>query len=313
MTRLTLGQSFVALNGISGWIAKEQGFFENYGLDVTLTLIRGDTQGVQALLGRSVDFLMVGAVAAMAANAAGADVITLATLGSTIPYILVTVPEIQSPQDLKGKRVGVSGTGLSVSRAAMEIALRDFGLEPKRDGIVFLPAGSASERVVALTTGGIQATVLSMAQHPRVAQLESEGKLRVLADLSELNISWDHDFILTTGAYRNSHPDVIERFMKAIVEANAFILSPVNKQAVLQSIATNLKSEELAEEIYAYVPKTVVPRPYSSMEAISTVADVLSEDFPSLAKLKVERLVDSSFLRRLDESGFIASLYNDSK
>lgn len=51
MTRLTLGQSFVALNGISGWIAKEQGFFENYGLDVTLTLIRGDTQGVQALLG----------------------------------------------------------------------------------------------------------------------------------------------------------------------------------------------------------------------------------------------------------------------
>ncbi len=313
MTQVTLGQAFVALNGISAWIAKEQGFFEKYGLDVTISLIRGDTQGIQALVGGSVDFLMAGAVAAMAANAEGADVIALATLGSVMPYILVAVPEIQSPQDLKGKRIGVSGTGLSVSRAALEIALRNFNLEPRRDGIVFLPTGSASERVMAVTTGGIHATVLSMAQHPRVARLEREGKLRVLADLSELNISWDHDFFLTTEAYRDAHQDVVEGLMKAILEASAFILDPVNKESVLQSIATNLSADELAEEIYVYVPKTVDARPYPSKDSISTVADILSQDFPSLEKLDVDRLVDSSFLLQLDESGFIDSLYSDSE
>lgn len=312
LSRINLGLAQVTLNPIGAWIADEEGFFVKQGLEAHLTLIRGDTQALQALLAGSVDVVVVGSVAAIGASAEGADVVSLATLGSTMPYLLVSSPKIRSPKGLAGKRIGVSGTGLAVSSAAVEIALREFGLDRKRDGIILIPAGSSSERIMGVSTGGIHATVLSVGQYPRIASLEEEGQLRILADLSKLNIRWDHCYLLTTRRFRDANPETLEGVLKAIVEAHAFILNPENEQAVMTSIVKNLMyEEESVEQIYDYVPSTVARKPYSSREAVRTLVALLNEDFPSLAKVDVDKLLDDSFLRELDESGFIDSLYAD--
>jgi NitT/TauT family transport system substrate-binding protein len=312
-TPVRLGLAQVTLNPIGAWIGKEHGFFAKEGLDTEITAIRGDTQAVQALLAGSSDLVIVGSVAAIAASAEGADVVSLATLGATMPYLLVTSPDIKTPKDLAGKRIGVSGTGLAVSSAAMEIALREFGMDRQRDGIIFLPAGSAGERTMAVTSGGIHATVLSVGQYPRIAKLEKEGKVRILSDLSKLDLRWDHCYLLTTGKYRDSHKDVIDRFLKALLQAHAFILNPANKPAVLASISKNLgydnESDLNPEQIYEHIPNTVVRKPYSSDEAVQTLVNMLKNEFPNLSKVDVAKLLDKSFLRTLDDSGFIDSLY----
>jgi NitT/TauT family transport system substrate-binding protein len=313
LTPVRLGLAQVTLNPIGAWIGKEKGFFEKEGLAAELTLLHGGTQAVQALLAGSTDLVVVGSVAAIAASAEGADVVSLATLGSTMPYLLVTSPEIKTPKDLAGKRIGVSGTGLAVSSAAMEIALQPFGMDRKRDGIIFLPAGSPGQRILAVSTGGIHATVLSVGQYPRIAQMEKEGKVRILSDLSKMDLRWDHCYLLTTARYRDSHKDVIERFMKALLEAHAFILNPANKPAVLASITKNLGYEQendlSADQIYEHIPETVVRKPYSSDEAVQTLVNLLKNEFPSLIKVDVSRLLDKSFVKKLDDSGFIDSLY----
>jgi ABC-type nitrate/sulfonate/bicarbonate transport system substrate-binding protein len=199
-----------------------------------------------------------------------------------------------------------------VSSAAVDIALKEFGLDRRRDGIIFLPAGSSNERLTAVTTGGIHATVLSVGQYPRIASLESQGKLRILADLSKLRIDWDHCYLLTTGRFRDANRDTVERLVKSIVQAHAFILDPRNKEAVKASIARNLgygaEQELTADQIYDHIPSTVVAKPYPSEKAVLTLVNLLKDEFPNLSKVDVKRLLDPSFLQKLDRDGFIDSL-----
>ena len=307
-TRLTVGQSFVALEAIGAWVARDQGFFAKHGLDVEIVPIRGDTQGVQALLAGGVQLLLGGPSGGLAAHAAGADVVNIATLGPSMPYVLVVRPEVQRPEDLKGKRMGVSGTGLSSSRAAVMVALRSFGLDPVRD-VTLIPSGTSSERVAAVVAGSIHATVLSTGQRARVERLAQEGRLRVLADLSELPLPWDHDVVMTTRRFIDSNRPVVLAFLKALVEANHFILKPENRETVVRVIGQMLEeSQEGAEILYQFIPRTVVPKPYPSRDAAQAMVDALKEEFPELGRARVQEYVVTSLMEELDRSGFIASL-----
>lgn len=307
-TRLVVGQSFVALEAIGAWVARDQGLFAKHGLDVELVPIRGDTQGVQALLAGGVQILLGGPSGGLAAHAAGADVVNVATLGPSMPYVLVVRPEIQKPADLKGKRVGVSGTGLSSSRAAVMVALEYLGLNPLRD-VTMLPTGTSSERIAGLASGAIHATVLSTGQRARVQRLEQEGRLRVLADLSELPIPWDHDVVMTTRRFINANRPAVLAFLRALVEANHFILQPANRETVLRVIAQMLdESREGAEALYAFIPRTVVPKPYPSRDAARALVEVLKDEFPELGRARVDEYVDTSLMAEIERSGFMESL-----
>lgn len=88
------------------WIAQEGGYFRRSGLDVNLQSITSTTT-IPALLSGQTQIALVGGSGVLSAVSQGADLVVLGTLLGVYPYVFEASADIQTPADLKGKRVGV--------------------------------------------------------------------------------------------------------------------------------------------------------------------------------------------------------------
>ncbi len=169
------------------WVAAQEGFFKKQGLDARVVSIRGGTQVTQALLGGGLDIAYSDPPATIAAIAAGAPLVEIMATATVMPFYLVGAPAVKTLADLKGKRVGSSGLGLSASRLALIVAFKQLGLDPERDKITFVAAGTEPERIAGLASGALAATVVAPEFRTRISELG----LNVLADLRQMPIPWE--------------------------------------------------------------------------------------------------------------------------
>lgn len=306
MTKIVVAQGFIAQFAIGVWIAAAHDIFARNGLDVDVT-VANSTQAMQALVGGSVQIMLGSPGQGLSADAGGAAVVEIATLAPRMAYRFVG-RSIRGPQDFKGKKLGTSSPGLSTDRAAMVLYLRSTGVDPR--DVTFITAGPPAQRLVAASTGAIDATVIDPAQW---LAAERAG-LSLIADLTTAKIPWDHDVVQTTRQYLNAHRTIVMAFVRSLVEANAFILTPANKSAVIDSLAKNLKIDRAEtgdlELIYQLTTKLYTARkPYPSLDAARTLIENLKSDFPDLTKVRPEEYVDRSIVKALDDSGFIDRLY----
>ena len=305
--RLQVGLSFLNNGAVPLWVARDQGLFSKYGIDAEIVLFRGGTQGMQALLAGQVPILFSSAPEALAAAAQGADVIEIMTVRPKMPFSLIVRPELRSVEELRGKAVGVSGSGLSASRLAMIVALRSFGLDPSRDHISLIPTGNETERLAALAAGSTQGTVLTTVPYAKLA--EQRG-MRVLYDLSEAGVPWVQDAVHTTRRFLSSNREQVTAFTKAMLESYAFILDPANEEAVLATIQRSLgvqraEAEEAYQDLVRFVPRLPVP----SRDALQAMLDAGVDVVPDLARVDLGTFVETSVLEELERSGFVDALF----
>ena len=308
MTEVKMGLAFVSARATSLWVAEREGYFRKHGIDLKLLQVRGGTQGAQALLSGGIDMSFADPASTISAVAAGAELIEVMAITTIMPYYLVGAPGVKSVAALKGKRVASSGMGLSSSRLALLVAFPRLGLDPARDNITLVGAGAEPERVAALASGAIAATVLAPEFRSRIDQLG----LNILADLRALNIAWEHDAVVTSRKTLQTRRDMVERVVKALLEGNAFVLNPANRASVLELLRTRLglKSREDANGAYEELVRYYVLRkPYPSREGIMSIAAEIAKFVPSASRLRFEDLADQSIVERLDRSGFIDNLY----
>src|SRR5947207_5369812 len=164
----------------TAWIAKEAGYFSNEGLDVELIRVGGSTRMVAALLGGSAPIIQAGASAALAATAAGADVVIIGSTGTVSPFRLMARAEIKQPADLKGKKAGITTFG-STSDQVVHMALKHFNLEPNKD-VALLSFGAQPEVFAALQSGAVQVGALSFPLYAKATKLG----MRELVNFAEL-------------------------------------------------------------------------------------------------------------------------------
>src|ERR1041384_75936 len=94
-------------------VAQEHGIFAKHGLDVRLI---GAFPGAARLIGKEAEFGYFGSAAILLAIAEyGADLRILGAINNgRISFHLVTAANIKSPQDLRGKRIGVFSIGTGI-------------------------------------------------------------------------------------------------------------------------------------------------------------------------------------------------------
>ncbi|MBI3059728.1 MAG: ABC transporter substrate-binding protein [Deltaproteobacteria bacterium] len=93
---------------------------EREGLHTELIYIRGGPQTVSALVGGDVHFAQVYSQPILAARLVGADTVIVAGMINGPLFSVITVAGIQKPEDLRGKKLGISTFG-SAYRAASPI------------------------------------------------------------------------------------------------------------------------------------------------------------------------------------------------
>ena len=106
---LTFG-AYAGDTGVLAWIAKEQGFFQKAGLEVTLKGYKAGKFAVNALVADQVDLANSADFVLTRRSFAHTDLQVLATVAFSRTYRIIghRDREIETPQDLIGKRVGLT-------------------------------------------------------------------------------------------------------------------------------------------------------------------------------------------------------------
>src|SRR5438128_10867470 len=129
LTKLRAAYSAESSWSLATWVAYEGGYFKKYGLDVDLILIRSASTITSALIAGETPMIQLGGNGTIQAALEGGDTVNVLTLVPIIPQSLVVTPNIKTPEDLKGKRIGVSRFG-ALSDLVVRRYLRKFGLDP---------------------------------------------------------------------------------------------------------------------------------------------------------------------------------------
>jgi len=153
-------------------IAQIKGFYREEGLDVEVIFIRGAV-GMQALLGGSVDFSSASG-STIAAAVRGIPVKLVFIASAKPQFDMVSLKDIRSMADLKGKYVGISSRGGAVDLLT-QLMVQKNGLVPNKD-VTSLVIGGQEDTVLALRTGRIAAALLTP---PRPLMLAREGFNRI--------------------------------------------------------------------------------------------------------------------------------------
>jgi len=217
--QVNFGVTFRNARLIPLWIADEEGFFKKQGLDVKQVNISGGTQGAQMMVSGGVDVSYDDPITCVVSTAGGVPVNVIVGGTPSLAYLIVGGPDVKSIADVKGKLVGSSGLGLSASRLALLVGLRRFGIDADKGQVTIVAAGQEPERIAGLSTGAIAATVISPEYRTKLEQLG----VNMLADLRTLNIPWETSSVITTVKNAQTKRDMLERVVRAILQAHAFI------------------------------------------------------------------------------------------
>ena len=126
------------------FVAKDQRFFDEQGLDVDVVQVRSGPVAISALAANEAQFYMVSATGStLGAMASGLDLAFIAGLVNKLDGYFVTNSKIRVPEDLKGKVLGVQSIGGGIWMFAL-MALDHWGISPERDKIQIRVIGDQS-------------------------------------------------------------------------------------------------------------------------------------------------------------------------
>ena len=123
---IKLGYAALTAGQVAPWIAKEAGYFSKYGIEAELIYIPA-VAATQALIAGEIQLAQATGVSTSGAILAGADVRIIASVQDRLSGSIYARPEIKTPEDLKGKKLGISRFG-AVSETGAAMFLARFGL-----------------------------------------------------------------------------------------------------------------------------------------------------------------------------------------
>jgi NitT/TauT family transport system substrate-binding protein len=301
----TIRSAYTTTSGttIPLWVAKESGAFAQNGLDVSLTLVAPGAPILAALESGDVPVAEAGGQEVVNAELNGATLDLVGSFGEKPTNSIYAIASIQKPEDLKGKIIGVSSIG-AVSHVAGLLAMQKLGLEGQ---VTFLGTGGLPQTIAAIQSGKVQGGVLSP---PQTFQAAQQG-LHEVVDVSKLDVLSATAVIVTTHKYAADHADVVERYLRAMIQATHTAYT--NKALTMQVITKygQISDPDLASKTYDYFHdgqlwgKDGIP----SDAAIQTNLDVAATTSPQAKNFKPAQMEDLSIVQKIKASGLVDQLW----
>jgi NitT/TauT family transport system substrate-binding protein len=302
----------MGLSSVSGlhsavWVAEDKGLFRKNGLEVEVIVTgQGGTAGISALLANDIQMVNSAGDVLVAAALRGGDTVMVASVVNKGLQRLVSKPEIKTPADLKGKRVGVTRIG-AVSHSVLLMMLQRWKMNV--NDVQVLQLGSSPNMLASLDKGGVDAAVLTI---PSMFVAEDRG-YRVLLDMADTDIYYLHTMVATTRQYIKANRDKVLRFLRGYVEGIAFVKH--NKKESLDVVRKKLRlgpeqERNLERSLDLLVAKYYEAVPYPSLRGVETVLGFIEKDNPKAKTVDPKSFVDDSLLREIEQSGFIKKLYD---
>jgi len=309
-TRLAIGYAAVSPRTTPLYLAQEQGIFSKYGLDPKIVLVRAAATLVATLVSGEMDVGYTGGTSVLGAAGQGSYLKILSSISNTLTHTLVAHPSLKRAEELRGKRFGIQSIGGGVWKTAT-VWLEHFGMDEKRDNIQMIVIGDVTILSQALETGRIDATVVPGFLSRRLA----EKGFVVLGRCEQTRLSSVGMTVLVENPYLQQNSETLQNVIKALIEGMVFITAGKHKSAVLDTISKQFKltdpaaAEGAYQDVFTLVRLEEYRKPYVSMEGLKILQRLMKSQNPRIGDIKVENLVDSSVLKKIDDSGFFERLY----
>lgn len=298
--KIKIGYPAISYNQIHIWVAKDAGLFRKHGLDAEIIFFRGGQMATQALVAGDPPIVNIGTV--VQAGLQGHDVVLIGSSENSYNYSVVARPEIKRVEDLKGKRLGISGFG-SASHNASLILLKRFKMEPVKD-VALVVTGTTSDRLAAVEAGRIDATILTASELPRARK---QGLIEVF-DLANMGIEVQGNGFATSRSLIKSQRETALGALKGYVEAIHFIHRNKSESQKIVAKYLRLSDPEVLDATYDAFVRTVSKRPYPTLKGIQFLLDEIAPKIPAAKAARPEQFVDLSLLQQLEKEGFFAEM-----
>jgi NitT/TauT family transport system substrate-binding protein len=264
---------------LATWVAYDAGLFKKYGLSVDLVLIRSAATITAALIAGETPMIQLGGNGTIQAALQGGDTVNVQTLVPIIPQSLVVTADIKSPEDLKGKRLGVSRFG-ALSDLVIRHYLRKFGLDPAKD-VTIIQVGGIPELLAAMKAGAISGGSLS----PPVLSAAKKAGFKELGDFESLD-------------YKRQRSTALN-FLRAEIEGIHAIRTQKNFAVNTLKKYMRISDPDILEEGYRYAVRFIQPRPLPTTEETRAVLEELKRP-----DAKPENFIDLSLMQELEKEKF---------
>ena len=285
------------------WVADQKGFFKKNGLNAEVIAISASTIVIQALLTGEVDFIIAPSATLVTSRLAGADTVMVSTNLPLFIDHIVSLGNISSVEQLKGKIGGVNRLG-TTSDMTLRLALRRLGVDPEKETKI-IATGENPQRLAALANNLTQFTLLG---EPLVREAEKLG-FRDLYDIGTLKIPYHVNAVVTREKTVKERRPFVAKVVRAFTEALHFIKT--NKEETKTLIGKNLKTNDAEglERAYRAYNGAFPEVPYPNAEGVKTLLDDIAPRTAKAATADPKSFVDMSLVQELESSGFIKQLY----
>ena len=297
---LRYGQNAAGVSGLSSLplnVAQRKDFFRRQGVNLVMVPIPGGTDRIVAALDRGeIDAGKNATPYMIQAVLKGSDAAAFVSQTANPVYSLIVRPEIKSYADLKGRTIGLSTPGdtitLSTIRLLAAKGIKAFDYNAK--AVVGTPA-----RFDCLKSG--ECAAVPMGQ-PEDLEAIKHGFPRLgFTHEAGADLIFNVDMVRREWGEKNK--DVLVRFVRAMAAAYAFMNDANNRDEVVAIVqASGRLSGDVAREIFApYLQpgNNVLPkRGEISLPAINRVLALMSEvgAIPAPSP-PAERFVDLQYLK----------------
>ena len=103
--------------------------------------------------------------------------------------------------------------------------------------------------------------------------------------------------------------DLVEGFVKTIVEG--IYVFKTNKAKTLAVLKRYMKGadDEILDQTYQATQSILEDAPHPSVQVVKGALDMLSLQYPNAKQTDANMIVETAFMKRIEDSGFIRALY----
>jgi ABC-type nitrate/sulfonate/bicarbonate transport system substrate-binding protein len=297
---LRYGQNAAGANGLSSLpltIAQRKNFFVGEGINLVVVPIAGGTDRIVAALDKGeIDAGKNATPYLIQAVLKGSDAVAIMGQTANPIYSLIARPDIKSFTDLKGKTLGLSTPGDTITLSTLRLLAR-----------AHLQMMDFTSKVVVGTTARFACLKSGECAAVPMGQPEDLDAIRQgfprLAFTYEAGADLLFNVDMTRRAWGAQNKDTLQRFARAMGAAYGFMNDPKNRDEITAIVAeTGGVSPAVAAEIFApyLVPdRNVLPRRGElDLAALGRVIALMAEvgAIPSPAPA-AERFVDLQYVK----------------
>ncbi|AEA27185.1 ABC transporter substrate-binding protein [Pseudonocardia benzenivorans] len=297
---LTVGYTAIGAAYSDLYVCEDQGVFKKNGLDVKLTLLNSSSQLLAALASNSVQ-IGAGVAATTAAGAlGGVDLRYIALPISSFYVEMWGKSDITSPEQVKGKKIGLSSPG-SLGDTAVDAWLKDQGWTDKDVQKTYLKSTPAE--VTALQSGAVDVIVT---QPPTGTTTRNFGAHKVM-DFTKYPAA--ANAYTATASWTQANGPAVDAFVKSEVECLSMLHK--DKATAVDSIRKHSGTDDpaLADVAYTFFEPLWAKDPKVDPTLLKAAFAQAATEKGTAAPDDVSKYIDNGALQSLQDNGYIDSLY----